>query len=425
MKWFDGLCMALASLSLCVTSTMSGQDTTRVLFLGNSYVYVNELPTVLTELAESMGHVVLTQSNTPGGASLQGHLGNSDSQSLIQQGNWDYVVLQEQSQKASLPIEQVEIDFYPAVASLVDQIHLHNSCAVPLLYMTWGREFGDTQNCSWWPPVCTYEGMQGLITERYLEACDNNFAACAPVGVVWEDVMSSTNMNLYNQDSSHPSQRGTYLAASTMFVAMFGEDPGLSSYAGGINPAQSQTLDAAVWSVWEDQPEVWRQSLLFDANFSASPSNGATLVGVSTSPWVDSVLVDVLGDEYVWEDGDQALLDLDEDVTVSVTAYSSCGGPVDFTEFLLVEGVSGWSELSPKWSVYPNPVYGELNVDFPGVDGQVLLRTLQGQTVRHGVLNSGSIQWALSGVSAGHYVVEVRAVSGLVYRRLVFVAVGP
>lgn len=54
MKWFDGLCMALASLSLCVTSTMSGQDTTRVLFLGNSYVYVNELPTVLTELAESL-----------------------------------------------------------------------------------------------------------------------------------------------------------------------------------------------------------------------------------------------------------------------------------------------------------------------------------------------------------------------------------
>ena len=75
--------------------------------------------------------------------------------------------------------------------------------------------------------------------------------------------------------------------------------------------------------------------------------------------------------------------------------------------------------------MYPNPVYGELNVDFPGLDGQVLLRTLQGQTVRCGVLDSGTIQWALSGLSAGHYVLEVQGDSGLVYRKLIFVSVEP
>ena len=107
---------------LAPISNARSQDTTRVLFLGNSYTFFNDAPVILTELAASMGHVVETAQNTPGGASLQGHVNNPTSQDLIEQGNWDYVVLQEQSQKPSLPYDQVTVDFFPAVESLVESI---------------------------------------------------------------------------------------------------------------------------------------------------------------------------------------------------------------------------------------------------------------------------------------------------------------
>jgi hypothetical protein len=232
-------------------------DTTRVLFLGNSYTFYNDLPQQVAALAASLDHYVEIGQNTPGGYSLQGHLSNSTTLNLIEQGDWDFVVLQEQSQKPALPLPQVEADFYPSAAGLVDLIREANPCAIPLFYMTWGRENGDASNCDAWPPVCTYEGMQDLLTERYLAAAADNEAACAPVGVVWREIFTSTGIDLYASDGSHPSAAGSYLAASTIFTAIFAEDPYESNYAGLIDFAVSQEIDQAVWASRAQQPEAW------------------------------------------------------------------------------------------------------------------------------------------------------------------------
>lgn len=253
--------MLMRHLLLLLTflpSLASGQlDTTRVLFLGNSYTFYNDLPQQVAALAGSLDHHVEIGQNTPGGYSLQGHLSNATSLNLIEQGNWDFVVLQEQSQKPAFPLPQVEADFYPSAAGLVDLIREANPCAIPLFYMTWGRENGDASNCEAWPPVCTYEGMQDLLTERYLAATADNEAACAPVGVVWREIFTSTGIDLYASDGSHPSAAGSYLAASTIFTAIFAEDPYESNYAGLIDFAVSQEIDQAVWASRELQPEAW------------------------------------------------------------------------------------------------------------------------------------------------------------------------
>jgi hypothetical protein len=72
-----------------------------VLFLGNSYTYFNDLPAMVRNLASAAGLSATTTSNTPGGQTLQGH--TSTSIGTINSGNWDVVVLQEQSQKPSFP----------------------------------------------------------------------------------------------------------------------------------------------------------------------------------------------------------------------------------------------------------------------------------------------------------------------------------
>ena len=95
-----------------------GQTKKSVLFLGNSYTYVNNLPQITADIATSMNDTLLFDSNTPGGYTLQGHSTNATSLSKIMVGNWNYVVLQEQSQLPSFDIVQVETDVFPYAHTL-------------------------------------------------------------------------------------------------------------------------------------------------------------------------------------------------------------------------------------------------------------------------------------------------------------------
>ena len=76
-----------------------GQESKQVLFLGNSYTYVNDLPQLLVEVAASVGDNVIKDQNTPGGYTLEGHSTNVTSLNKIKQGTWDFVAIQEQSQR--------------------------------------------------------------------------------------------------------------------------------------------------------------------------------------------------------------------------------------------------------------------------------------------------------------------------------------
>ena len=90
-----------------------------VLFIGNSYTYYNSLPQLLSDVALSFGDTVNTESSTPGGASFYGHVNNATTLAKINQQPWDYVVLQDQSQKPSLSPSYVRVAFFTAPATIL------------------------------------------------------------------------------------------------------------------------------------------------------------------------------------------------------------------------------------------------------------------------------------------------------------------
>ncbi len=63
--------------------TLFGQQTKRVLFLGNSYTYANNLPQLLADIASSTGKTLIFDINAPGGYYLGQHLTNSTSLAKI------------------------------------------------------------------------------------------------------------------------------------------------------------------------------------------------------------------------------------------------------------------------------------------------------------------------------------------------------
>ena len=170
------------SLILLVVVYNTNAQTKRALFLGNSYTNVNNLPQLTSNAALSAGDTLIVDKNTPGGYTLEGHSTNTTSLNKIMQGDWDFVVLQEQSQRPSFPISQVQQDVFPYANQLDSIINAYNSCAETVFYMTWGRKNGDANNCQFWPPVCTYEGMDSLLNLRYMMMADMNDAIASPVG---------------------------------------------------------------------------------------------------------------------------------------------------------------------------------------------------------------------------------------------------
>ena len=177
----------------------------RILFLGNSFTFFNDLPDMVAEILNAeVGR------NLRGGAYLSQHLDPADelcgiTHKLLTEEKWDYVVLQDQSQG---PITNGE-DFRRAVDALCPMIRAAG--AKPILYETWAYEEGTERLAS---TGMTFEAMQQGLTDGYRAAAEANNALVAPVGQAFAAARHVTN--LYDADSYHPSPAGSRLAAETI-----------------------------------------------------------------------------------------------------------------------------------------------------------------------------------------------------------------
>jgi len=114
----------LAAL-LMLTSAAFASDPQRVLFIGNSYTGVNKLPEVFLEVVKSSGRPApVVKSSTPGGRTLKQHLAIAGSMKLVDEGNWDVVVLQGQSQEPAIAEadEAVRKEFLESAAELCRRV---------------------------------------------------------------------------------------------------------------------------------------------------------------------------------------------------------------------------------------------------------------------------------------------------------------
>ncbi|MFN4123946.1 MAG: T9SS type A sorting domain-containing protein [Flavobacteriales bacterium] len=234
------------------------QQKKRVLFIGNSYIATNNLPQMLRNMALTAGDTLEFDSHTPGGFRFLQHAANPTTMSKIQAGNWDYVVLQEQSQLPSFPISQVQNEVFPYARMLDSMIKVHNPCAETMFYNTWGRKNGDASNCSNWPPVCTYQGMDSLLALRYRMMAEDNNAVIAPAAQVWRFIRDNhADIELFQADGSHPSTAGTYAVACAFYTTIFRKPANSITTTAGINAAQAAMIRAASDTIVYQQMSDW------------------------------------------------------------------------------------------------------------------------------------------------------------------------
>ena len=286
------LIIPFISFSIGITKA----QVTNVLFIGNSYTYVNDLPTMIRSIAISFGDILTKDQSTAGGSSLNSHTTNTTTLSKMALGTWNYVVIQAQSQEPSFPPSQVASQTYPYAKILVDSIRSANPCSEPVFFMTWGRKNGDASNCASYPPICTYTGMQQRLRESYMEMADSNKATVAPVGVAWKTVRDSFPLiELYQPDESHPSIYGSYLAACVFYATLYKKSPiGTSYIPSGINATDALNLQTIASHTVLDSLTQWR----VDAN---KPFAGFNYSGGGTINFTNT---SVNGVTYFWDFGD-------------------------------------------------------------------------------------------------------------------------
>jgi hypothetical protein len=210
---------------------------TRVLFLGDSFTYVNDLPSTFAGLAESAGRPVQVAMVANGGETLAQQAASSDSLDEIASQGWTYVVLQEQSETPATAVGRDDYT-YPAASALASRAEAVG--AVPLLFMTWAHKDG--------LPVSglpSYEAMQQQIDSAYLVIADELNVPVAPVGFTWYLVRHDhPDIDLWQDDGVHPSVAGTYLAACVFYASIFRQSPEGLSFHDGISDAQAGVLQA-------------------------------------------------------------------------------------------------------------------------------------------------------------------------------------
>lgn len=264
---------------LFYSATFSYGQTRHVLFLGNSYTYVNNLPQMISDAAASMGDVLIYDSNAPGGYYLGDHLTNTTSVNKIMIGNWDYVVLQDQSM--AYAYTSTFRNMIPYAYKLDSIVKAFNSCGQSMFYMTWGRKNGDTYLCS--PPECTidtwinrtYYEMDSTIQLNYMFAADSLNTLASPVGAVWRYIRRNyPAIELFQSDESHPSEAGTYAAACCFYTALFRKDPTLISFNAGLSGADASNIRNAARLVVYDSLSKWNIGEYDSLINVACPVNG-------------------------------------------------------------------------------------------------------------------------------------------------------
>eukprot|EP00755_Sulcionema_specki_P033645 Sspe_Gene.101216::Locus_75813_Transcript_1_1_Confidence_1.000_Length_1081::g.101216::m.101216 len=256
---------------------------TRVLFIGNSFTFVNDLPHQLKNVAHSLGKNVSVANSTIGGCTLYAQQPQYDQRTkdLLQQ-DWDFIVLQDYS---ALPTVQKARAEYLGLA--VDTFVQNKKRGKVVMYLTWGYHNGNTASCPssdntecfpkgslasltsppcstsshWHDTVDSFPCMGYALVRGYLDMFRHGVDMVAPCGVSWQvvrgvqaiptsckhDIDQQYNYSLPTDlpypttgelkdlmlyrtlpggvIDKHPNVAGQYLNALTFYATLFGESP--------------------------------------------------------------------------------------------------------------------------------------------------------------------------------------------------------
>jgi hypothetical protein len=202
----------------------------RVLFIGNSLTYANDLPAIVSAIGRAEGLSIDTAAVAEPDFSLEDHWQRGQARAAIARGGWTTVILQ-QGPSALMESRALLVEYTKRFDREIRRVG-----ATTALYMVWPsrQRRGD------------FVGTSG----SYTAAARAVGGQLLPVGEAWREAWRlDSRLALYGPDGFHPSRLGSALAGLVIFEGLTGRQAHIAPPDLGVPPNEAQILFQAARSV--------------------------------------------------------------------------------------------------------------------------------------------------------------------------------
>ena len=174
----------------------------RILFIGNSLTYVNDLPEVVRRLFEGVGIEADCFMLAVGGKCMDYHARQAETAYNIRYGHYDYIVLQGKA-------TGFDPDPFYENGKIIFDKFISGTGAKPVMYVAWSLR-GEAEK-------------QPSMTAAYTKLAGYTGGLVAPAGEAWQKALRLRPApEIYKEDGNHPTRAGTYLCSLCIFYAITG-----------------------------------------------------------------------------------------------------------------------------------------------------------------------------------------------------------
>lgn len=263
----SSMVLLLLLLSSTIIADQSEKNTQDMLLIGSSYFNYHNLRNHLQNLADSAGIAVDFDIYAVNGLYLYDHAYNMVTEAKIQEKDWDYVILQGCGSVTAYPNYYTAHPVYPALVILRNKI-INNCDSTRMVFcMPWAFEDGMTWVPGW---TDTFVDMQNHIYDNTLQWSNMLGFEISPVGWSWKEVLVDLNFPLHYlhmSDWNHPSLRGSYLMACTIFATVFQQSCIGVNYNPGIDEDEVTHFQTVGTNIVLDSLDLWN----IDPIYSVDP----------------------------------------------------------------------------------------------------------------------------------------------------------
>lgn len=233
----------------------------KILMIGNSLTYTWNIPAILEHFATASNRVLSVTAHVAGGKGLDWHWTNAlkstdtTAKEAIEKGGFDLVIIQEFSNQLQKKEGQDSFKkFGPEYIKAV-----RDKSMQPMLYMA--------------HPTAKEVKLDSLkaIIEANNQMADEQNVVCAPAAIAFAKFAEKypkialidnqvDRKYAQNKAMTHPSPFGSYLAACTLYAAIYKESPvGLTFHAAfdgkteiPIDADDAKAAQEIAWDVWQE-----------------------------------------------------------------------------------------------------------------------------------------------------------------------------
>lgn len=241
---------------LFLLSTSALGATKRVLFIGNSITYFNDMPQVFRDIANQKGDSVQLTIYAPGGTGFQHHNVDPAAYAHLRSGNWDMIVLQPGSNESvGIPPAQPRNTTLAQARMLIDSARRYSPCARIIFYQI---SYGITGSTA--AQITQYNNIMNEIRTTATFLSDSTHLSFAPVGEAFRHVwnIDPTTLLWGAPGDIHPNIKGSYIASCVFYATLFHKPSSGNTIYNGNTPANAAYYQRIADSVVLRHSAEWR-----------------------------------------------------------------------------------------------------------------------------------------------------------------------